>query len=161
MDPKMLAAFAKKKGAQPTIPASHVDEEADDKGPVENDDAVEGNDESDAELVTRVGGLAQDGTADPAITALMQNFDSTEGCPEWAPNQDTWNHAVELVDPDGDGDQTWDDPWLVVALVYKELGGEVDSDETVEQGGKPHAEPDGDEDDGATDGVGEGGDHEG
>lgn len=123
-------------GHKPSVPAHEQPEEGDDEG-------GEGH-ESDAEIVARVGGEVQDGNVDPQIEKLMAEYEPPDP-PEWAPDAETWHRAVDAVDPDKEGDSVFDDPWLVTAHVYKAMGGEVDEHEKEEQGGKPHKEPDGDE----------------
>ncbi len=66
------------------------------------------------------------GQIDPKIHELMSSFDpASDGIPEWATNEQLWAQAEQAVDPSGAG-ATMQQPWLVVALTYKALGGTID-----------------------------------
>lgn len=55
--------------------------------------------------------------------------------PEWVSDPELLKKAEDLVDPDGDGAEEYEDPHRVVAYLYKALGGKFPA----------HEEPDGDE----------------
>ncbi len=124
MDIKKLAAFKNRKTAKPTIPAHDVEEEMDSVEAGGDDEAV-----SDAEIVQHCGAEVQSGKGDAQLEQLMASYDPTDGKPDWATDDALWQQSVEAVDPDGEGDSDWDDPWMVVAHVYKAIGGEVDAPE--------------------------------
>ena len=45
--------------------------------------------------------------------------------PEWASDDSVWKKAEKEVDPEGKGKEKYNDPWAVVADVYKKMGGKV------------------------------------
>ena len=66
------------------------------------------------------------GQIDPKIHELMSSFDpESDGIPLWASDEQLWAQAEQAVDPSGAG-ATMPQPWLVVALTYKALGGAID-----------------------------------
>lgn len=65
------------------------------------------------------------GKQDSQILKLMQNYDpEMEDVPMWVANEDVWQRAMMAVDPEGMGG-SYDDPYALVAAVYRKLGGKV------------------------------------
>jgi hypothetical protein len=77
------------------------------------------------ELKAMLDEAAQEAAAqpDPAIQAALQSEPPQEGAaPSWASDPDMWLKAEEAVKPHW---ESYPDPWVVVAHVFKKLGGEV------------------------------------
>jgi hypothetical protein len=87
------------------------------------------------EAITKV----QAGQVDPELSKLMRGYSPDDGYPAWATDEAKWVESEEAIDPKGKGAHLMD-PWLIVAHVYKAIGGPIDQ---AQAGG--HAEPDGDE----------------
>lgn len=76
------------------------------------------------------------GDIDPQIAKLMRGYSPDDEVPEWATDEELWQQAEAAIQPETRGKHLAD-PWLIVALTYKGLGGHV------QPGGVQ--EPDGDE----------------
>ena len=66
---------------------------------------------------------AQQATAspDPALVAKLQQETPAEGAPpSWAVDQEKWSTAEQAVKPHW---HEYPDPWIVVAHIYKNMGG--------------------------------------
>lgn len=77
------------------------------------------------ELKAMLDEAAQEAAAnpDPAITEALQSEPPQEGAPpSWASDPAMWTKAEEAVKPHW---ASYPDPWVVVAHVFKKLGGEV------------------------------------
>jgi len=149
--PKKLKAFAEqgkkgKKGKRPDEEDEREEdeddeerEERDEKGEDEGggedgaeedetDDEDEEEDEDDAavaKFVHEEGKRVNDGKHDGQLKKLMAGFDPEENPPAWVGDEAKWDRAKEAVDPEGDGEEKYDDPWAVVAHVYKRMGGKI------------------------------------
>jgi hypothetical protein len=138
MDAKKLKQFAErdgkggggdkakpfgKKGQQPgqqkPDEATHDEPDEDDL-----DDDEEDENESDDEIAARVGAQVAAGKTDPDLMDHLDGYDpETDGNPPaWVNDEATWERAKNAVE------KSWDDydqPYAVVAHVYKAMGGEV------------------------------------
>lgn len=75
----------------------------------------------------RIYDLSHGDTLLDAIDAAMglhdePTEDMSRNPPSWVKDEDTWQEAKDQVEPYWD---RYDDPWAVVAYVYKQMGGEV------------------------------------
>ena len=108
------------------------DDEAEDAAEGGEDDADEGADEDedgeeeakDSEIVDAAAKQVKAGKVDPVLDHLMADFDPEHNPPAWVEDEATWNRAKGAVDPRGKG-TTLDQPWAVVATVYKAMGGKI------------------------------------
>lgn len=66
---------------------------------------------------------------DEELDELIAGYKDGDGIPEWVADEELWQQAVDLVDPEEDGVELFEEPWKAVAYVYKELGGEVLEDD--------------------------------
>lgn len=138
MDKKKLAAFA---GATTKPPKGKPDSDGDeDLGHPMSDEpeafageetpeeeAMEADMDPESALVAAAVQRVEQGKADQQLKSLMGEYDGeSEGgtAPHWASDEDKWSEAMSMVDPDGDGADMVQ-PWLVVAEVYKALGGPI------------------------------------
>lgn len=49
----------------------------------------------------------------------------------WVADEDLWEKAKEVVDPEGVGEEKYEDPWAVVVHVYQQMGGRIADGATV------------------------------
>jgi len=110
--PKKLKQFVKSQNKSPM----HADED---------DDKPEAYGKSDADIAREVGAKVQDGEVDAHLMKLMDDFDPKHNPPSWVADEDIWERAKEAVDPEGKGADEYDEPFAVVAHVYKQMGGGV------------------------------------
>ena len=154
LPPKHLKAFASgkgKKGKRPDEDEEREDEEDRDELDVEDENEEEdgeedeedesedddededgdsGEDDADedvkiARLVVEEGKRVNDGKEDGQLKRLMADFDPEENPPAWVRDEEKWDRARDAVDPDGEGGEKYDEPWAVVAHVYKRMGGKI------------------------------------
>lgn len=114
------------------------------------DDGGAGGDEGDDQaIVDEAEDAMATGDRDEQLEALMDGFEPDGPPPPWAQDKDVWDRAVLATDPDGGAH---DEPWLLVAHVYKAMGGQVNP------GNQPSNDGDGggDVDDGEADDLAEG-----
>lgn len=112
--------------------AEGEDDEAEDAAEGGEDDSDEGADEDeeddaeekDSEIVDAAAKQVAAGKVDPVLDHLMADFDPDHNPPAWVEDESTWNRAKGAVDPRGKG-TTYDQPWAVVATVYKAMGGGI------------------------------------
>lgn len=121
---KKLAAFmqneASKSGKKfPPFGKGGPGREDNDQG---EEGAAPGKDYS--QMVEEEAKRLADGRGDSELLDLMTTFDPEDNPPEWAAQPDVWMKAEEAVDPEGAG-ATYDEPYAVVAHVYKRMGGKV------------------------------------
>jgi len=133
LPPKKLKALVAedKKKAPPFgkgAPAPEEEEEASDEDEAEHHEEQELDEAGRAEIVEAARRQVENGP-EGALVDLVAGYEGGEAPPEGI-DPDKWEAASEIV---GDDDGSDPDHWLVVAHVYKALGGEV---------------PDGDEDEG-------------
>lgn len=140
IDPKKLAAFANQSRGNGPMPnkkkglaalgggggggkpnGKHHDDHHD-SGHDQHDDG--GGD--DKHIVEEVVQEMKQGHHDEQLEGLMKNFDPEHGHPGWAADGDVWDRAMKAVDPDGEGSH-YDEPYSVVAHVYKKMGGAVEN----------------------------------
>ena len=131
VEPKKLQALVEKnskkkppmpqKGGKKSAPHEEPDDDEDEEGEEEDD-----HNEDDEQIVREVVEQLDNGDHDPELDELMQDYDDGEN-PPWATDHDTWERAKKAVDPEGKG-ADYDEPWAVVAHVYKKMGGKVKSD---------------------------------
>jgi hypothetical protein len=79
----------------------------------------------DRKLAAQVGKRVQDGDVDDKLMDLMYDFDPEHNPPEWVASEATWERAKDAVDPEGDGGDKYDEPYAVVAHVYRSMGGKI------------------------------------
>lgn len=160
---KKLAAFAQKmKGMKPTMPPAfgrkkvmphhveetdyeeHEDYEDDDIDPDEYSLESEEHQESESpefQQAEREGALefmikesaeeVEDG-GDDEIMELLNDYEEGDN-PSWAKDHKTWKKAVKLIDPEGEGADKFDNPYAVVAHLYKKMGGSIESSHEDEE----------------------------
>lgn len=109
------------------------DEEGDNPGDEDESDADEGEegDEGEGEEVdvAAIGSEVQEGRGEPEIMELTEGYDPEQhgNPPSWVEDEEIWEKAKEAVDPEGEGSK-YDQPWAVVAHVYKKMGGGLKSE---------------------------------
>lgn len=138
-----LAAFAAHGAPSMPFPEEGDHAEPDgDEGAGVGAGGRDGDEEGDVEVAARVGAAVEAGEVDEDLVALMADFDAGEEeeiAPPWVGDADLWVRAVAAVDPMNEGNERWRDPWLVVAHVYREIGGgtiasgEDEDEEEVEE----------------------------
>lgn len=124
---KGLAAF-KAKGSPP-MPMPEEQPPADEGKPPASVPQVTGE---ELEAVATAAAQIEAGEGDPELAEMMAGYDG-DGAPPWAADLELWTHAVQVIDPDQTsergqafGEQHPEvDPWLAVAQLYSNLGGEI------------------------------------
>ncbi len=95
----------------------------------ERDDKSEDKDKTDdaklSKFVKEEGDRVNGGKQDPQLKKLMRGFDPEDNPPAWVRDESKWERAKEAVDPEGDGADKYDEPYAVVAHVYKRMGGRI------------------------------------
>jgi hypothetical protein len=76
------------------------------------------------QLVEEEAKRVESGNVDQELMDQMADFDPMDNPPEWAAQPDIWTKAEDAVDPEGAGAQ-YDEPYAVVAHVYKRMGGKI------------------------------------
>ena len=117
-----LKAFAAK-------PKKYDDEEEDDS---ETQD--EGDDEGDKtkQIVERAKKQIENGP-DAELVALVAGYEGEEGGPSGV-DAESWEKACETVkEVDGEDVDEDEEHWLLVAHVYKAMGGELSSEEDEDE----------------------------
>src|SRR5581483_6077385 len=61
--------------------------------------------------------------------------------PAWATDHDLWQKAADAVGLGGADDQKYDEPYAVVAYLYKKLGGQMQPAAAHDAGAEGHADP--------------------
>lgn len=61
---------------------------------------------------------------DDEIMELMEDYDEGDN-PAWAKDHGIWKKALKAVQPEGKGSDKFDNPYAVVAHVYKKMGGRI------------------------------------
>ena len=80
--------------------------------------------------------LVAAGKVDPQLQDLMGTFDpETDGVPDWATDENLWAQAESAVQPNSPASAHMPDPWTVVAMTYKALGGPIDASAANGAGG--------------------------
>ncbi len=98
------------------------------EGEEREEESEEEDDTDDAEVskfVKEEGQRVSDGKQDKQLRKLMRGFDPEDNPPAWVTSEAKWDRAKEAVDPEGDGAEEYDEPWAVVAHVYKRMGGGI------------------------------------
>jgi hypothetical protein len=63
------------------------------------------------------------GNGNKQLAKMMQGYDDEENpVPSFVLDEDVWNEAKEMVDPEN---CDYENPWLVCGAVYEALGGEI------------------------------------
>lgn len=101
--------------------ADHAEPDGDEE---EDDLDDEEGDETDEEIAARVGAQVKSGKVDQGLMDQMDGFDEGAGVPAFVEDEGLWDRAKAAVEPAWD---EYDKPYVVVAHVYKELGGAVSS----------------------------------
>jgi len=117
---KKLKALADRYG-----PKKKRDDEEEREAGEEKADRQEDAGEIDPAIVSEEGEKINDGKQDGQLRKLMRDFDPEDNPPEWVQDEAKWEKAKEAVDPEGDGGEKYDEPWAVVAHVYKRMGGKI------------------------------------
>lgn len=94
----------------------------------EEKDEDKGEDVDEADLhkyVEEEGERVNSGKQDKKLRKLMKGFDPEENPPKWVAHKAKWERAKEAVDPEGEGADKYDEPYAVVAHVYKRMGGGI------------------------------------
>jgi hypothetical protein len=100
-------------------------DEGNEKDGDESDDELAGADETDdIALANEIGQEIVENGVEDDIATLMEDYDPGEN-PAWAQDEDIWERAKKAVDPEGEGADKYDEPWAVVATVYKNMGGAI------------------------------------
>lgn len=79
-------------------------------------------DKSDEDIADEVGDEVEAGETDQKLMDLMEGYNPEEdgNPPEWVASESTWERAKKSVEKNWEG---YDEPWAVVAHVYKQMGG--------------------------------------
>jgi hypothetical protein len=102
------------------------DEDEEDEHHAHPHDDEDDTDEADvAKYVKEEGDRVNDGKHDPQLKKLMRGFNPDKNPPSWVRNESKWDRAKEAVDPEGEGAEKYDEPYAVVAHVYKRMGGKI------------------------------------
>ena len=126
--PKKLKAFVdqeSKKGKGKQFPPE--DDDAGNPGVDKGDEGDEGGErhlspEETQKMLTKAENEAENGP-DAALVDALVGYDGSAGEPPEGFEKDLWEAAAEIVGPDDY--QGTVDPWLVVAHLYKRMGGKV------------------------------------
>jgi hypothetical protein len=142
-----LKAFAEQGGQKPKKNLEAFAHERDER--FDEDDEIEGDgedkqlsDEEIAKLIEKSVNEIEHSGGDPALVAAMIDYDERGEAPNGF-DESLWERASNIVDPDsfhGDGD-----PWLLVAHVYKRIGGKIpghNGDEGGDEGVEEEPEDD-------------------
>ena len=77
-------------------------------------------------IVQEEGDRINDGRGDRNLAEFIRkNYDSKHNPASWVQDEAKWERAKEAVDPEGDGADKYDEPYAVVAAVYKRMGGRI------------------------------------
>ena len=142
--PKKLAALAEKvKQKKPMLPFKakkvmpHHAEEHDDEHD-EHEYSVESEEHQAAEtpeheaaeqegaeefMVKEAAEEVEEG-GDDEIMELMEEYEEGNN-PSWAKDHGIWKKALKAVKPEDEGSDKFDNPYAVVAHVYKKMGGRI------------------------------------
>lgn len=101
------------------------DESEEDDAPLAEGDEGDQDESADIAIANEVGLKVIDGDVDDDVVALMADYQEGDK-PAWAVDGDIWERALVAVDPDGEGADSYDEPYLVVAHTYAALGGKID-----------------------------------
>jgi hypothetical protein len=133
---KKMNAFIQENKKKPAFPGKakqkfEDDEEKKNPKVEEPEEKEEGEQEEEKDysaIVEEEAKKIDDGNPDEELVEKMQGFDfALDDFPEWITepeDQDKWNDAKDAVDPEGEG-MKHDDPYLLIAHVYKRIGGKV------------------------------------
>jgi hypothetical protein len=134
---KKMNAFIQQNKKKPAFPMKakqkfEADEEEKENTKVKKPEEQEADGQEEekdySQIVEEEAKKLDDGEPDEEIVEKMQGFDFVvDDFPEWVTepeDQDKWNAAKDAVDPEGEGAK-YDDPWLLIAHVYKRLGGKI------------------------------------
>lgn len=142
--PHKLAAFAQKskskklslpfKGKQVMPHHSEEDSEHEDAHEYSMEDAEHQEAESPEheaaeregaeEYMVKEAAEEVDEGGDDEIMELMEDYDEGDN-PSWAKDHGIWKKALKAVKPEGKGADKFDNPYAVVAHVYKKMGGRI------------------------------------
>lgn len=94
-----------------------------------SDDPSANDDETKDVDVHEIAERVQDGDGDEDVKDTVADYDPEQDGdpPDWVSDEGKWNKAKNLVEPFKD--QYGADEWVIVANVYKELGGEFTADD--------------------------------
>ena len=92
----------------------------------ESSEFQKGEREGALEFMIKESAEEVDDGGDDEIMELLTDYDEGDN-PVWAKDNKTWNKAVKLIDPEGDGAEKFDNPYAVVAHLYKKMGGSIES----------------------------------
>jgi hypothetical protein len=116
IDGKKLTNFAKRKDG-------NGDEQ--DKNGKGSKSADLGKAKTAAELLPGVVSRVENEDIDERAREVADGFDPGEDAqPFEVQDSDLWNEAVKEVEPEGEGETKYSEPWLVTAMLYQALGGE-------------------------------------
>ena len=90
-----------------------------------------GEKEGALEFMIKESAEEVDDGGDDEIMELLNDYEEGDN-PLWAKDHKTWNKAVKLIDPEGDGAEKFDNPYAVVAHLYKKMGGSIESSHNEE-----------------------------
>lgn len=94
-------------------------------------------DDADLQALQEVKQRLEDGEdPDEQLDGLIEGYKLEDGIPEWVADEETWQQAIDLVDPEEDGIDIFDEPWKAVAYLYVALGGEVLEEEDEDEDAK-------------------------
>lgn len=131
VDPKKLMALVERdstkkmppmKGKAPPAGFGGNKAEADEGEEYDEEDDDDGPSEEDLKLAEKVGREVKGGKTDKEVMSVIADYDpDVDGNPaEWVADEQLWDRAKAAVEPKW-GD--YDEPYAVVAHVYKQLGG--------------------------------------
>jgi len=102
------------------------DSDEEDDGDAEDDEDGDEEDEessdADEKMADEANGRIEGGKADEDLMSRMEDFEEDENPPAWVASEATWDRAKAATEKKWD---EYEDPWAVVAHVYKQMGGEI------------------------------------
>lgn len=138
--PKKMQAFiqqSKKKSPFPPKKMKPGEEEDEDEAKGEGNPGKGKSDEQEEKGQEEGGGekdysqiveeeveRVADGEGDEELMEKMADFNPEDNPPAWVDDEAIWEKAMKAVDPEGEGSK-YDQPFAVVAHVYKRMGGKI------------------------------------
>lgn len=129
--PKKMQAFIQQSKKKPNFPMKKGKPEEDEQEQEEQTEnpgnPKEKEEEKDySKLVEEEAKRVADGDGDEELMQKITGYDSEidGNPPAWVEDESTWEKAKEAVDPEGEGAK-YDEPYAVVAHVYKRMGGAI------------------------------------
>lgn len=162
LDKKKVAAFVSAHNQPPKIPVKKPPTPKAEPVAAKESPAKKAPPPADAEHEESIEALAEEAaqaaeaSSDPDIEDVLVDYDEKDTSPpKWAEDKDLWDEAVSAIGLGTDDEDRYDEPYAVVAYLYKKLGGKIaPHDESKESADEEEGEDE-------SDGDGEGKDLEG